>query len=389
MLETFFYTVLRMDIIASVVACIVLIIRLFLKNAPKSYHYVLWLIVLFCLFNPYTFTQSAVIHYPMTGESPIIADRKNTSVDLWGIPFGKEMGLINPHEIRDTKWYEAIKSALPYIWLTGFFCIVMTNIIQLFLLKRKLISAKPVIHNIYICKDIDIPFVLGFVKPKIYLPSDLEKPEEAFILRHERIHILRKDHLIKLLFLAALALHWFNPFIWWCGRQLNDDMEMSCDEAVIKQLNPKDRIRYTVLILNMAVRQQYHITIEGFGGGNIMKRIHNILHDKKRSKKTYLGVMIAVASVVFCLLTVPQISPSSKGKITSNNNYSLVYPEFYNAVNENIVSIEESQKPPFYTKGELDQRSLIAINTYYEESKKAGFIDMSIDKNFIISSFRG
>lgn len=108
-------------------------------------------------------------------------------------------------------------------------------------------------ENIYECDRITEPFVLGFFRPKIYIPFRLEEAEKEYILQHERYHIKRHDHQIKMLAIILLAIHWFNPFVWLAYYLMCRDMEMSCDEQVIIQLGSEIKQDYCNSILGFAM----------------------------------------------------------------------------------------------------------------------------------------
>ena len=132
-------------------------------------------------------------------------------------------------------------------------------------------------ENIYICDYISSPFVIGTVKPKIYLPSTLNENETEYVIAHEKHHIKRFDHIVKLLAFIALTLHWFNPFVWLAFELAMQDMEMSCDEAVIKKLGDDVRSSYSQSLLNFATGKHIFAgTPLAFGEGDTKIRIKNL-----------------------------------------------------------------------------------------------------------------
>ena len=126
---------------------------------------------------------------------------------------------------------EAPMAIATIVWLTGAAAMVLYGAVSLVRLRQRLVGAVPLERGVYLADHIDTPFVLGLFRPKIYLPSALPEGERGYILLHERHHIRRLDHAVKLLAFLALCIHWFNPLVWLMFVLLGRDMEMSCDEA--------------------------------------------------------------------------------------------------------------------------------------------------------------
>ena len=219
--------ILNMTLTASVVILFVLLYRLLMRKAPRIFSYVLWLVVLFRLLCPVSLTAD----FSLMGllDTPVTEVTTHTSaaayvpqdvvhdpapaVDLPvpgvgevvtdALPQGEEQMVADP--------LEAPMAIATMVWMTGAAAMAVWGVVSLVRLRRRLVGAVPLEKGVYLADHIDTPFVLGLIRPKIYLPSALPEEERGYILLHERRHIRRLDHVVKLLAFLALCIHWFNP----------------------------------------------------------------------------------------------------------------------------------------------------------------------------------
>ena len=186
---------------------------------------------------------------------------------------------------------------LSLAWLVGIAGMLLYSGISYLKIRKKVRIAVPLRSNIWIADDIKSPFVIGFLKPKIYLPNNLGEQEQEYIILHEQHHILRFDHVIKALAFLALTIHWFNPLVWIAFVLACKDMEMSCDEAVIRKLGENVRADYSASLLTLATG---HRIIAGtplaFGEGDTKGRIKNLAKWKKPA------VWVLVLTIIICLI---------------------------------------------------------------------------------------
>ena len=319
---TFFPKILNMSLTASVAIIFVMLLRLLLKKAPKVISYALWGVVLVRLLCPVSF-ESGISLFGLF-ETPTVDATDRTSMVEY-IPSNivhteyPEVVLPVPG-IGDT-----ITEALPkgeeqlradplegpifiatYVWWGGILVMAIYGIVTWLQLRRRLVTASPLRENIYLADDIDSPFVMGLVRPKIYLPSEMEQREQSYIILHEQYHIRRLDHIVKALAFVALCIHWFNPLVWVAFILSGKDMEMSCDEAVVLKLGTEIRADYTASLLSLATGKRIIAGMPlAFGEGNTKGRIKNLANWKK---PTFWVVLISVISCVvlaICLLTNP------------------------------------------------------------------------------------
>lgn len=199
------------------------------------------------------------------------------------------------------------------IWLIGMSAIAMYNLVLTVRLKKRIVGAVRLIDNVYLADGIDVPFTMGLLRPKIYLPSSLPEGEREYVILHERTHIRRCDYLFKLLAFAALMVHWFNPLVWAAFFVADKDMEMSCDESVMRHAGADIRIDYADSLLNMTTgRRLMAGTPVFFGFGDVKSRIKNIL----RYKKPVLGITIVAVAIAVAVGIGIMANPS--GDVQAN-----------------------------------------------------------------------
>ena len=316
MLDQLFMQILDMSRIASIVILFVLLARLLLRRAPKVYSYVLWAVVLFRLLCPVSIEAPVALmpeitptaqHYTLSEESisfvgagvaaqQAVGDVLNGGIDMQNIPTTEkdEQGNV---EYVSAHWWEVWVLFGKYLWLGGIAVMAIYSLQSYCKLKKQLTEAALLRENIYLVDGIGSPFVMGVLRPKIYLPSALSVQEQGYIIRHEQYHIRRFDHVFKGLAFIALCLHWFNPLAWLAFVLAGKDMEMSCDEAVMRKMDGDIRADYSASLLALATgRRIIAGTPLAFGEGDTKSRIRNVL-GWKRPK-----VWVTVLATVFCVL---------------------------------------------------------------------------------------
>ncbi len=295
-----FLSVLEMSLWASVAAVIVIIARLCLKRVPKIFSYILWSVVLFRLLCPF----GIKIPIWITPDEPYIVE---ATVPV-GPPIGDEDSevvfdsttntFVVESELPKAEKNISIMSVLVIIWVLGTLCIAAYGVYSYARLRTRLKNAVMTGQNIYESGRIKTAFVLGFIRPKIYIPSGLGDTQRRMIVMHEHTHLRRFDHIVKLIAYCVLAIHWFNPLMWLCFDLMCKDMELSCDEAVIGGLERDSVAEYcnTLLILN---EKASHIA-PAFSENDTKKRINNIVSYKKPARRILLIISV-VCAVIFCI----------------------------------------------------------------------------------------
>ena len=279
----------------------VIIIRFLLKKAPKKYSYFLWIIVAFRLLCPVTLESPFSVFNVEKAITPIVENETIISeVITYTQPLYYE-NRINEYE-QSTLGPDAdpIKGYLPdyFFWWFAIVALIFVCIMTSYFDVRNRVKESICIEeNVYESDRIHSPFVFGILFPNIYIPKGMDEKTMDIVLKHEHYHIQRKDHLFRLLALCITAIYWFNPFVWLAYQLFIEDMEMSCDEHVLSEINATKTYSYT--LLSMASNQSFELPKPlAFGEKSISKRIKNILKWKE-PKKT-----IKVISIISCFITL-------------------------------------------------------------------------------------
>lgn len=313
MLEKTFLQVLNMSFTAGFVIIPVLIARLLLRKSPKILSYALWGVVLFRLICPFSF-ESMLSLLPVKS-NPISQDIAYEAIPAIDTGIGAINHAVNRFlpaaapaaSVNPLHFWTFIGST---VWLMGMAVLLIYSFFSLVKLQKRLKNAVHEKENIYIAEHLDTPFVMGFMRPKIYLPASLSEGEKRYILLHERMHIRRFDHVIKVVSFFVLCLHWFNPLVWIAFLISGKDMEMSCDEAVIKQLGGDVKKEYSSSLLALATgRRIIGGSPLAFGEGDTKGRIKNVLNYKKPGFWVVVISFVVVVALAISLLTNPKQAP--------------------------------------------------------------------------------
>lgn len=326
MLSHMFAQILEMSVRGTVVIGAVLLVRLLLKKVPKVYSYALWAVVLFRLLCPVSIPSPIGIVPEFTPISQTYSAEEGNSTVQPQTTFTDTDTIITTYVDRNEQYLQPeVKDAPPiareankqdlwmlacrYLWLSGVLALAIYSVFVYLRLRLRLRNAIHLGNRIYLSGKVTSPFVLGLLKPRIYLPTFLVEEERSYILAHEQHHIRRFDHVIKLLGYIALVLHWFNPFVWLAYILFCKDMEMSCDEAVIRKLGPQIRADYAASLLNLATgRKTVSVIPLAFGEGDTKGRVKNM----SRWKKPKLWICIAAAVLILAVGTVLVTDPMDK-----------------------------------------------------------------------------
>lgn len=330
-MKDLFSQVLNMSLTASVMIVLVILARLALKRAPKIYSYALWSVVLFRLLCPVSLPSpvsllgalDAPVAEPESRITTVVYFQPEASFQTVGgtkqeapqppTEESDSTGVLSEAETvshHTVSWMEV----LSMIWLAGAAGLYAFGIGNYLRFRRKLRYAWKVKGNVYLLDHIDTPFAAGILRPRIYLPSDLPRDQAAYIIAHERCHIRRLDLVTRGMAFAALCLHWFNPLVWLAFVLSGRDMEMSCDEAVIRRLGPNIRRAYSQSLLNLAAGGRlFHGAPLAFGEGNTGSRIRNLA----RWRKPTIGVSAVCLALSLAILAACGLNPKHSAADTS------------------------------------------------------------------------
>lgn len=332
-MDDVFLKLVNLSISASWLILAVLVLRVVLKKAPKWVMPLLWGVValrLVCLFS----IESALSLIPSaeTIPSEIVTETREpvlyeqATLDIVTnptLPSAAEVpvGVSRQQAQVDFNIYSVL-------WLAGMAALLVHALVSAGKLKRKLATAILLRDNIYESEFVDSPFVFGVVKPNIYLPMHMDEGTAAYVIAHEHAHLARRDHWWKVLGYLVLALHWFNPLVWVAYILFCRDIELACDEKVVKGLDGAARADYSQALLSCAAPKRAVAACPlAFGEGNIKMRVKSALHYKKPAFWVAAAAVLAVVIMAVCFLTNPR---SERG--------SLVWAQKLNAAD--VASIE-------------------------------------------------
>ncbi|WP_324823088.1 M56 family metallopeptidase [Sinanaerobacter sp. ZZT-01] len=313
-MDQLFLEILDMSLLSSYVIIVVICARMLLKKQSKIFSYILWAVVFFRLIIPFSFESIfSLIPRRIQGLQAEITYSNQAGIHT-GVQINEaalvshgilESGTVSNHSLMDT-WI----TIFTVMWMIGIVALFVYSIVSMRRLYAQLKDAKWVSDNIYESNTIRTPFVLGWFKPRIYLPVALLEKERKYILIHEQIHIKRYDPIFKAAAFFILCIHWFNPFVWIAFWLMSEDMELSCDESVLKKMGPEIKKDYSISLLSLSVGKKI---IGGhplaFGEDNIKGRIMNILNYKKPAFWIVIVAILAVTLLFFGLLSNPKVKP--------------------------------------------------------------------------------
>ena len=307
-----FSKVLNMSLTASVVILFVMAARLVLRKTPKIYSYALWAVVLFRLLCPVSLPSAVSVlelAQPQVSQSDTVSTVSFVSYRASGRVSQKSgTGAAVPQE-QQADPAPSLMEAASWIWLVGMAVMALFSAVQYLRLRRKLVEAVQWRGEVYLTDSVASPFVMGIFRPRIYMPSCIPMKERCYIIAHERHHIRRGDPVIKLLAYGALCIHWFNPLAWAAFILAGKDMEMSCDEAVIRKLGEHIRADYSQSLLNLATHRSIIAgTPLAFGEGDTKGRIVNMANWKK--PRVWVSILCAV--VCIAVLAACAVNPEKE-----------------------------------------------------------------------------
>ena len=306
-----FLKIINMSISASWLVMAVLILRLVLKKAPKWVNVLLWGIVAVRLICPFSF-ESALSLIPSAETFPEKA--------ISGPSFDVQTG-ITPvdNRINDylgDRYFEGVTvpanngnhmmNILSIVWTIGILLLIAYTVISYWRLHREIDTAVRYKDNLFQSENVSSPFVLGLIKPRIYLPFNMNGQDLEHVVAHEQAHIRRKDHWWKPLGFLLLTIHWFNPFVWLSYVLLCRDIELACDEKVIRELGNEQRADYTQALVACSINRRTIAACPlAFGEVGVKERVKSVMNYKKPAFWIVILAVIACVGVAVCFLTNP------------------------------------------------------------------------------------
>ncbi len=324
-----FLEIINMSITASILALAVILLRLTLKRAPRWIVCVLWGFVALRLILPFSVESMFSL---MPESDPIPAESidppKHNSEGVMTLapngviyqdPIGETVSVpagaptvsvesIGSNSYVQLEYDPSAADILARVWAVGIAVMLLYTLASFFGVRRRVAESVLLKENIYICDRIQTPFILGILRPRIYLPSSMKETDGEFVISHERAHLRRGDHFWKPLGFLLLSMHWFNPLLWLCYILLCRDIEIACDEKVIREQGADIKKPYSEALVNCSVpRKMIAACPLAFGEVGVKERVKGVLGYKKPPFWIIIIAVIALIVTAVCFLTDPII----------------------------------------------------------------------------------
>lgn len=307
----FFLKIVNMSIAASWIVLAVLLLRFVLKKAPKWITVLLWGIVAVRLICPFNFESVMSLIPSAETVSPEIMMDTTPEINS-GIPiFNNTINPVisesfAPDPATSANPLQILIPVLAMVWIIGVVAMLAYTVVSYLRVKRKIGTAVLLKDNIYQSESVVSPFVLGIVRPKIYLPFGMNEQDMEHVIAHEQAHIKRKDHWWKPLGFLILAIHWFNPLVWLGYVLLCRDIELACDEKVVKDFDKEQKADYSQALLTCSVNRRMIAACPlAFGEVGVKGRVKSVLNYKKPAFWIILIAIVVSVVVAVCFLTNP------------------------------------------------------------------------------------
>ncbi|WP_279204490.1 MULTISPECIES: M56 family metallopeptidase [Intestinimonas] len=323
-----FLKIVNMSISASWVVIAVLTLRFCLKKAPKWVNVLLWGIVAARMVFPFSIESVLSLIPSAETISPTIMMEQSPSVQT-GVPALNHVinpvisGSFTPAPGASANPLQIWIPVLAGIWLFGIAALFLYSAVSYWRLRRKVCEAVILRGNIYQSEKVCSPFVLGIIRPKIYLPYHMDSREMGHVIAHEQTHICRRDHWWKPLGFLLLTIHWFNPLMWLSYVLLCRDIELACDEKVIGEMGNEQRADYTQALVTCSVGRRVIAACPlAFGEIGVKERVKSVMNYKKPAFWIVLASVIVCAVIAVCFLTNPigfQFDVSANTIVSANH----------------------------------------------------------------------
>ena len=316
-MEAMFLTLLNMSLTASYLVAVVLLLRLVLRRAPRGLLCLLWAMVGIRLVLPFSPESilSLIPRRTVISEQVLLTPAPSLSVPIEATPAlpstAPTLPSVLPQSAPVAKASLTLGEIAAVVWLLGAAALASYALISYILIARRVRESTPRPDGSRLCDRIATPFILGVVRPRIYLPATLSEQDTVYVLAHERAHLRRLDHWWKPLGFAILIMHWFNPVLWIAYLLLCRDIELACDERVIRDMGAGCKQPYSEALLRCSIdssrvtRARIAACPLAFGEVSVKQRIRSVLHYKKPTLWILLALAVALSVTAICFLTDP------------------------------------------------------------------------------------
>lgn len=341
-MENFTFNLGMMSFRGSVVVCIVLLLRLLFRklNISHKYMVLLWMIAFFNLAVPWKISMPVgfwgnigILNQAgrYAAEEKVIYDTVNTGDYMpdSGIAGGDPAQDYNAWDKPDTDpdgRLLSVSEIIVYIWFAGVILLLGNSYVSYVNLKKRLLCSVTGEEGFYYSEDVRVPMVFGIFFPEIYLPVGMDERNSVYVLAHERMHIKRRDSLLKMLAYIICIIHWFNPIVWMAYHLFGNDMEMACDEECLREMGDENRKNYAAALLQISAdsskERKIYVAPVCFGEGSVKDRILNIL-----SYRHTLQGMAAFAVIICILLALALFTKTDASDRDNGANEDVTYVE--------------------------------------------------------------
>ncbi len=324
-MDELFVTICNMSITAGWLTLAVILLRFLLKKAPKWIMGVLWSMVAVRLLCP--FSVESIFSLLPSGETlpqdivytqvpqinsgiPIINHRLNPVIG----------GSLSPNPGDSVNPMQVIMTVAAFVWIIGMVALLIYTLVSYLIIRHRVREAVRLPDekekgSVWLCDGIASPFILGMVRPRIYLPSNLSEEDIPYVLAHERAHLRRRDHWWKPLGFLLLTVYWFNPLLWVAYILFCRDIELACDEKVIKALGLDTKKPYAEVLVRCRVsRKRLTACPLAFGEVGVKERIKRVLHYKKPALWILIAALVVCTVTAVCFLTDPMERGNEEGR---------------------------------------------------------------------------
>lgn len=406
----------RMSFRASILVCVVLIVRFFFSklHAPKKYLSYLWLLVYVAMILPvsaYIETPFSIWNLESEGNHIVGIQEENAGIfgetqeeKVEGISNGSEEvthkneanGWVSQDIEKDSTQVKTktVAFRISVIYAIGLGGFLSYGLISSLLLKRKLLCSLWLREEIYVADDIKEPFVFGIFSPKIYLPTNLAVKNELYVIEHEKTHIMRKDALKKALAFLITGLHWFNPFSYVAFSLMTRDMEMACDEETIQRIGAEKRQDYAKTLVELSAKRRNLFVPVAFGEDHVKSRIKNIMRQKKAVRIISVAIVLCVIVLAVVFFTkpkeetkatdmeenwkeeIPEVMPEVTPEVTEpsrNEELEMMHPEVCGTINGPFLDYANENYVVFHSRTQFFVYDIRAQKLTWQETFEGSF----------------
>ena len=307
----------------SVMILLVLAARLVLRKAPRGIFCLLWVLVGLRLLIPFRIESNLSLQPSFEAVTPaptvVVQPQQQTPAPVPAIPDDVPLPDVLPEDVVINYDNDAVSApeqrqidymeVAAWVWAVGVVTMAGYTVVTYMLLKRKLKDAAPVGEAVYESDAIDSPFLLGYVKPAVYLPKGISQEDRPYILAHEQCHMDRGDNWFKLAGFLCVGLHWFNPLVWLGYHLLCRDIEMACDEAVVRHMDLSSRKGYSAALVSCSTEHKFGACPVAFGEVSVKQRVLSVLNYRKPGFWVSLACVAVIGFTVVCFMTNPVDQP--------------------------------------------------------------------------------